>query len=106
MSHLRSVNEEYPERDTDVVDDYDAVGSFEGQRVDYARARLTGVADLDVGDDTNRIDDVVRMYVEGRVTGVAHVVEPASGKLIRVHTIKAIEAIQLPAEFDPDDFRS
>ncbi len=73
---------------------------FEGQPVDFTRIRLAAVNKLEAGEEWNRIDDVVRMYVEGRVVRVDHVVDEVTGKLMRVHTVKVVDAVVLPWDFD------
>ncbi len=78
--------------------------AFEGQPVEFARVKLSGVTGLDVGDHVNRIDDVVKLVVEGRVVRVDHVVDDKSGRLIRVHTIKAVDVVQLNWNTDAGEF--
>lgn len=73
---------------------------FEGQPVEFSRLKLTSVTDLEVNEEANRMDDLVRLYVEGRVMRIDHVVDERTGKLKRVHTIKVVDAIQLPWDFD------
>jgi hypothetical protein len=77
---------------------------FEGQPVDFARLKLTSVTDLEVNDEANRMDDVVRLFVEGRVVRIDHIVDERTGKLKRVHTVKVVDAIQLPWDFDTGAF--
>jgi hypothetical protein len=79
---------------------------FEGQPVESALIKLAAVSKLDAGAGWSRIDDTVRMYVEGRVVGVHHSVDEPTGKLMRVHTIKVVDAIQLPWDFDAGQFES
>lgn len=77
-----------------------ALPEFESQPVDLARIKLTGANALDVGDTFNHIDDLVKLYVEGRVTRVDHVVDGRTGKLIRIHTVQVRDAIQIPRSLD------
>lgn len=77
------------------------IPAFEGHPVDFTRVKLSAAGDLQV-DAVNRIDDIVRLYVEGRVVRVDHVVDEASGRMKRVHTIKVVDAIQLPWDFDAE----
>ncbi len=100
-THLRAVGDsEY-----DVVPG-PASGSglpkFEGQEVEFTRLKLTSVSDLEVGEDAYRIDDIVRLFVEGRIVRVDHVVDEKSGQLKRMHTIKVVDAIPLPWDFTAD----
>lgn len=64
---------------------------FEGQDVAFAKAKLTSVSGLEIDDRLLRLDDMVRMYVEGRVVRIDHVVNDRTGHLERVQTIKVIE---------------
>lgn len=101
MSHLRPVDEAYAQPVTLHVAG-GGLPDFEGQPVHYTRMKLAAVSDLEAGDDAVRLDDVVKMYVEGRVTRVDHVVDEA-GKLKRVHTIKVVDAVHLPWNLNVDD---
>lgn len=75
---------------------------FEGAKVTDARLKLAAANDLEGPPLPSHIDDVVRLYIEGRVTRVDHVVDEKSGVLKRVQTIKVHEAVQLPWDFDAD----
>ena len=96
-THLQAV----PDNDLqyDVVSEY-GIPSFEGQKVDGCRAKLTSASKLEI-DTVSRVDDVVRLFVEGVVTGVGHIVDEQAGRLMRVHTIKVVEVVPLPQDFDP-----
>ncbi len=97
-SHLRAVepNDPIPLPTRPLPD-------FEGLPVELTRLRLISASDLELSDDPMRIDDVVRLYVEGRVTRVEHVVAD-NGKIKRVHTVKVVDAITLPWDFDTAAF--
>lgn len=88
--HLRAVDDQPPAITPSGLPD------FEGHPVDVARIKLTSVSDLEGPVDANRIDDIVRMVVEGRVVRVDHVVDEASGRLRRVQTVKVLDAVQVP----------
>lgn len=78
---------------------------FEGQPVDETRIKLTSVNNIEHGEgEFNRLDDTVRMFVEGRVVRVDHVVDNTTGKLIRVHTIKVLEASSVAWNTDNGQF--
>lgn len=77
---------------------------FEGQPVDYTRMKLAAVSKLETGASWHRIDDMVRMVVEGRIVNVTHVVDEASGKLMRVHTIKVADATEIPWDIELPSF--
>lgn len=76
------------------------IPAFEGQEVEFTKAKLTSVNALEVDDEVFRMDQFVRMVVEARVVRVDHVVSEKSGKLERVHTFKAIDATVVPWEAD------
>jgi hypothetical protein len=98
-AHLRPVGDgEAPQYVASIGDS--GLPDFEGQPVMFSRLKLTSVSDLEVVDEANRMDDLVRLYVEGRVVRIDHVVDERSGQLKRVHTVKIIDAIQLPWDFN------
>lgn len=66
------------------------IPTFEGKDVALTKAKITSVG-LDIEDEVYRVDDYVRMYIEGRVSAVHHVVNEKTGGLERVHVIKAID---------------
>lgn len=92
--HLKAVDADHVPLSASGVPD------FEGQPVDFTRLRLTSVSQLEVDDQYARMDDTVRLFVEGRVVRVDHAVDDKTGKLARIHTIKVIDAIQLPWDWD------
>jgi hypothetical protein len=91
VSHLRTVGE---------TDTPSGLPDFEGQPVSETRLKLTAVAKLETGEQWSRIDDTVRLYVEGQIVRIDHVVDGPTGKLVRVHTLKVVDAIPLPWDFD------
>lgn len=97
-THLRPVDDHQPAAISGGLPD------FEGQTVHATRVKLSSVGKLEAGDQVSRIDDTVRMYVEGKVVRVEHVVDEPSGELMRIHTIKVIDAVQLPWDFDTGQF--
>lgn len=97
-THLRAVDEDHVPAPSSGLPD------FEGQPVEFTRVKLAAVGNLEVGEEVSRIDDTVRMYVEGRVIRVDHVVDSTTGRLMRVHTVKVVDAIQLPWDFDTGQF--
>lgn len=101
-AHLRPVPDDdafeqdrTPQRHQDVL-----IPPFEGHDVEFTRAKLSAAGDLEI-DAVNRIDDIVRMQVEGRVVRVDHVVDEKTGKMKRVHTIKVVDAVQITWDTDP-----
>jgi len=89
-------HDDYVPADLNAITPRRQIPDFEGQSVSMVKAKLTSVAGMDIGDDILRLDQTVRLVVEGRVVRVDHVVHEQSGELHRVHTIKAIEAEQIP----------
>jgi hypothetical protein len=65
---------------------------------------LTSTAKLECHDRELRVDDIVKLEVEGRVVGISYTVDEQSGDLVRAQRIKIIDV-----EFgrwdvtDPDD---
>lgn len=94
IAHLHAV----PTTEADLT-----LPDFDGQPVDVTRIKLTSVASLEAGDIVNRIDDTVRLYIEGQVVRVDHVVD-ARGRIVRQHVVRVVEAIQLPWSFDVAQF--
>jgi len=67
------------------------IPQFEGQDVNFATAKLTSVSNLEIEDRVLKMDEMVRMFVIGRVVNVSHAVNERTGNLVRVQTIKVIE---------------
>jgi len=66
------------------------IPSFEGKEVALTKAKITSIA-LRIEDRVFRVDEYVRMYIEGRVSGIDHKVNDKTGGLERIHVIKAID---------------
>lgn len=77
---------------------------FEGEEVAFTKARITSVSALEVGDEVFRVDQIVRLVVEARVTGVDHKVNN-EGKLERIHTLKALDSYVIDWALDLDKLR-
>ncbi len=77
------------------------IPDFEGKEVEFTAAKITSVAGLEIDDAVWRVDDYIRMVVECRVVAVHHSVNEKTGKLGRVHTIKAIDSKVL-SDWDSD----
>lgn len=77
-----------------------AVPMFEGKPVITTKLRITSTLALDVGDTVLRMDDIVRLVVDARVTAIHHN-ENGKGDLERVQTAKAIAVEVVP--WNPDD---
>lgn len=74
------------------------IPDFEGQPVDFTKAKLTSASNLEIADQVLRLDDIVRAYVDCRVVRIDHVINERTGKLERVHTFKVIDATLVPYE--------
>jgi hypothetical protein len=74
------------------------IPDFEGQPVDFTKAKLTSASSLEIDDQVLRLDDIVRAYVDCRVVRIDHVINERTGKLERVHTFKVIDATLVPYE--------
>lgn len=68
-----------------------AIPAFEGKEVHTTKVRLPSLTGLDFGNVVLATDEVVRLVIEARVTGVAHTVNERSGDLERVQTLKALD---------------
>lgn len=77
---------------------------FEGHEVKATKAQVTSVSALEIADSVFRMDEIVKMVVEGRVINVQHKVN-AKGDLERIHTVKAIDALVLDSDMDLDTIR-
>lgn len=73
---------------------------FEGKPVASTKLKLTSTVALDVDNQVLRMDDIVRITVEARISSVQHN-ENARGDIERVQTAKAIAVEITP--WNPDD---
>ena len=74
---------------------------FEGKTVDASALRMSTSAALELDDVVLRVDDIIQIVIEARVMSVNHIVHEASGRLIRVHTAKAVGTPELKP-FNPE----
>lgn len=72
------------------------IPKFETKNVALTKAKITSVAGLEIGDLVWGVDEFVRLTVETRVTAVLHQVNQTTGKLERVHVLKAMDCKVLP----------
>lgn len=77
-----------------------AIPDFEGKSVDACSLKLTNSAALDLPGEVLRVDDIIQILVEARVTGVGHLVDERTGNLVRLQTAKPIDARLVP--YNPD----
>lgn len=75
--------------------------TFEGKEVEYTAAKITSVAGLEIDDAVWPVDHFVRMVVECRVIGIDHKVNEKTGKLGRVHMLKAIDSQVVAWDYQP-----
>lgn len=82
---------------------FNEIPRFEGREVNGATVTMTGNVNLeDLDDLVLEVDDRVQLRSMYTVTGVNHKVDPKTGNLIRVHTLKPVEAMLQPFS-DEDD---
>lgn len=67
------------------------IPDFEGKPVGFTKAKVTSTT-LDIDDQVFRLDEYVRMEVEGRISAVDHKVNDKTGALERIHTIKVVDS--------------
>jgi hypothetical protein len=70
--------------------------TFEGHEVMTTKVRLSSTLGLDINNVVLHTDDIVRLVVEARVTGISHQVNERTGDLERIQTVKAIEVTLTP----------
>lgn len=79
------------------------IPAFEGKVVDTCSLKLANSAALDLPGVVLRVDDIIQILVEARVTGVHHVVDERTGNLVRLQTARPIDARLEPFNPDYDD---
>jgi hypothetical protein len=77
------------------------VPMFEGKPVSTTKLKLTSTLALDVADRVLKVDDIIRITVDARVSQVHHNVNERTGDLERVQTAKALTVEIVP--WNPDD---
>lgn len=77
-----------------------AIPAFEGKDVDACSLKLANSSLLDISGVVLHVDDIIKVVVEARVTGIHHVVHEPSGNLVRLQTARPIDARIEP--FNPD----
>lgn len=80
-----------------------AIPDFEGAEVSGTSLKIITSTVLDLPDVVLRVDDVVHLIVEARVTSVNHQVHTTSGRLIRLQTAKPFTAQIVPYVEGQDD---
>ena len=72
------------------------IPTFEGKKVSFTKAKITSVTGLEIDDQVFRLDEYVRMEIEGRIVAIDHTVNDKTGHMERVHLIKAIDSKVIP----------
>lgn len=78
------------------------IPTFEGKQVHTTQLVVKGVNKLECDDRVLRLDSIVRLAVEARVTDVRLEVDERDGTLRRTQVVKAIEVEFLPWGEDDD----
>lgn len=79
------------------------IPAYEGKEVASTRLRVGSTAAIDISDAVLKVDDIVRIVVEARVTSVNHVVNEKTGELVRIQSVKSIDAEITPWAADGDE---
>lgn len=87
------------------VAELNEIPAFEGHPVTGTKAQITSVSALEIADKVFGLDEIVKIVVEARVQNIQHKVNQTSGKLERVHTLKAVDVVVLDWEMDLDELR-
>jgi hypothetical protein len=74
---------------------------FQGKPVAVSKLQLTGGAKDLIGFDEPKLDQIVRITIEARVTGVDHRVNEQSGDLESIVRCKAIDIAGVTELSDP-----
>lgn len=77
------------------------VPMFEGKPVEATRLKVTSPTHGLEIDKVLRMDDIIRVVIEARVSDVAHKVNERTGALIRHQSAKVISAALIP--WNPED---
>lgn len=87
--------------DTEQQVDLGGIPDFDGKVVDDTAMKFSGLASaIPCGEKVLKIDNVVRIAIEGVVTGVDHKVDK-DGNLTRIQVIKPLDVEFTP--WDPTD---
>lgn len=81
------------------VENYDVpsgIPPFDGKAVDMAKIKILATSDMDCSDEVLRMDDIVHVLVEARVSQVHHNVNERNGHLIRLQALKPISVRVVP----------
>lgn len=63
---------------------------FQGKDVSQTKVKFTGGA-KELFTIPPKLDQIVKVEIEGRVSGVAHVVDESTGDLVEVVTVKVLD---------------
>jgi hypothetical protein len=87
---VHPIKADEPEQQPERTSSWD-IPAFEGKDVAATAAKVTSVSTLEIDDRVWKVDEFVKMEIEARVVSVDHKVNERTGKLVRVHQIKAID---------------
>lgn len=77
-----------------------ALMEFEGVPVHFTSGKVTSASKLEIQDRVLKMDQKIVMVLELRVNDVDHKVDETSGKVTRVHGLKAIDAFICDTDFE------
>ncbi len=75
---------------------------FQGLDVDTTLVKLSGSTNLDLGGRKLKLDDILRVQAEVRVTSVNHVIQEKTGLVQRQYVLKVIEGEIVPFDDGSD----
>ena len=89
----------------------EALPIFEGQPTTGARVKITNAGDglsdaLDIAPEAHELGDELAFILRGHVTQIAHLQKESHGPLVRVHTVKATDAVRIDLEMAEKSIRA
>jgi hypothetical protein len=77
------------------------IPTFEGKLVHSTSLRLASTTGLDIEDRVLKVDDIIHVLVDARVSQVNHIVDERTGKMERVQSAKVLDVTLVP--WNPED---
>lgn len=87
--------------DTSGTQPQKAIPDFEGLSVHGTVLSLNSARGVDVLDEVFRVDEVIKMVIEVRITKVNHETNEKTPDLTRVHVGKIVDASVVPYDYQP-----
>jgi len=87
----------------------EALPIFEGQPTTGARVKITNAGDGlsdDIVPEAHELGDELAFILRGHVTQIAHLQKESHGPLVRVHTVKATDAVRIDLEMAEKSIRA